>query len=178
MIEPSEKENDIRPLATSAEVELSLGDHRPLVYRSEAPLHSSVHRSSVKKSSPYSLMKSSGHQREKMKRTSPDEEMVKVEPGSSAKLEGVIDSTLAAFDVLQPKAKSASHLLKLAMGEYCFVNNTSCNELEDLHDLETGSALHQNMRLMLADSPTHQAQCGVRQSLLTMCFAKRTSRGP
>lgn len=39
------------------------------------------------------------------------------------------------------------------MREYRFLNDVSFNELEDLNEPETGSALHQNANLMLTNSP-------------------------
>lgn len=38
-----------------------------------------------------------------------------------------------------------------AMREYRFVRNTSLIELENFHELETDSALYQNVSLVLAD---------------------------
>lgn len=46
------------------------------------------------------------------------------------------------------------------MREYCFVVHASFDELEHLHELETGAALHQSVNLVLADFPysTRSAQ--------------------
>lgn len=62
-----------------------------------------------------------------------------------------IDVTQMASGTLQPEAQSATQMLMVAMREYCVVKDTSFNELEDLHKLEIGSTLHQNVNLLLAD---------------------------
>lgn len=63
------------------------------------------------------------------------------------------DATKTFFGSLQLEAESALLLVKVAMREYCFMENTSFSEVKDLHDLKMGSALHQNVNLVLADPP-------------------------
>lgn len=64
---------------------------------------------------------------------------------SVVKVEDVIEVTPAASDALKPEAGSAPQALKVVLREYCFVKDTSFNELEDLHKLQTGSAVHQSI---------------------------------
>lgn len=70
---------------------------------------------------------------------------------SVGKVDDVIDVRPAASGAQQLEAESALWKLKLAMMEYRFVKSISFNELEDLYDLDDGSALHQNVNLLLAN---------------------------
>lgn len=60
---------------------------------------------------------------------------------------------LAVSCALQPEAGSALQMLKLVVKEYCFVKNTSFDDLKDLHGHVTGSALSRNVNLVLANPP-------------------------
>lgn len=52
---------------------------------------------------------------------------------------------------------------KIRIIECCFVDDTSFNELDNLHDLERGSALHQNVNVVLDDPP--YITCSVRSQI-------------
>lgn len=52
---------------------------------------------------------------------------------------------------LQPEPEPFFHVLEVAMREYCFLKDTSINELKGLRELKTGSSLHQNLNFVLAD---------------------------
>lgn len=49
------------------------------------------------------------------------------------------------------------------MGEYCFLKGTTLSDLETPHKLETGSALHQNVSLALANL-THNTRSAQSQA--------------
>lgn len=83
------------------------------------------------------------------KRPSFDEEEGRVAAKSVGKVENVTTAP-GASDPLQLEAKSVFQDLKVAMAEYYFVKDTFLNELEHLHELETGFAPHQNVKLVLA----------------------------
>lgn len=65
----------------------------------------------------------------------------------------VFDATPAVSAALQPEADFSLHLLRVAARECCFIKNTSLQELQDMHELETDSVSHRNVNLMLADPP-------------------------
>lgn len=113
-----------------------------LLYRAEAPRRGSVHSSSVKKSKPSSsVVKTKRHSKE-LTKASLDERRVKAGVQSFIKLEDVIDAIQAVCGALQPEAESASHILKVAMREYCLLKDIFFKELEDLHVLETDFTLY------------------------------------
>lgn len=58
-----------------------------------------------------------------------------------AKMEDAIDVIPVASSAVQLEVESAFQMLKKATREYCFVKVASCNELEDVHELETGFSL-------------------------------------
>lgn len=66
-------------------------------------------------------------------------------------MENFIDAVPAASGPPQQEAESAFQLLKTAMTEHYLVQDTFFNEPEDLRELETDSALHLNVDLLLAD---------------------------
>lgn len=80
------------------------------------------------------------------------DEEVKAAGNSAIKKEDVTDVTSAASVALQPESESAIQVLIVPTTEYCFAKDTSLSELGDLHELDTSSALHQDVNLMLADS--------------------------
>lgn len=158
MIEQDDEGNAVRLPALSADVGLSAED-QPFVYRAGARGLDSVHSSSVKRREQSSSLMTFRRQGKKETRTSFDEGL-KGAAESVAKVKNLIGVTLAAFGTLQPEAELAFQVFKAAMREYCVVKDTSFNELENLHDLETGSALHQNTTLVLAD--TRDSTCSAQ----------------
>lgn len=142
VIELDEEGKAVRRLAASADVKPFLDDHRLLVYRARTPWLGSVRTSFVKKREPSSSsMMRIGIQSKKLTTTSFDEGG-KAAARSTAKVENVIETTLAAVGALWPEIDSAFPMLVLVMREYCLVQDTSFNELEGLHELEMGSAVH------------------------------------
>lgn len=93
-----------------------------------------------------------GRQSKRETRISPDD-AVKIAPESVAKMETVTEMTPAALGALYPEAELAFQVLKVVKREFRFVENTSFNPLEDLHELEKGCTLHQNKQPLLAGSP-------------------------
>lgn len=71
---------------------------------------------------------------------------------SVARMKDVTDMTPAASSPLHSEAESAFQVLKVALREYRLVKDTSFSELEELHELEAGSALHKMINLVLADT--------------------------
>lgn len=147
----------MRPPEASARVDTSRKDHRPLGYRAQALRLGSVDTTSVTKRKTSSSVKKTERQRKKVIRTGRGEKSVKVEVESLAKLEDVTNATPETSGTPQPEAKSACQLLKAAMGKYCLVSDIFFNELGDLHELESGLFLHQNVSLVLANRPLHHS---------------------
>lgn len=85
-----------------------------------------------------------------MARTTFDKGEVEIGAESGARVKDVIEVTPVASSPLQPEVKIALQVRKVAMRECWFVKDTSFNELENLHELEACSALHQNVSLVLA----------------------------
>lgn len=83
-------------------------------------------------------------------RISSKKEGTEVEVKSFAMVEDVRDAILAASSALEPEAKSAFSVLEVSMRKYRFFKDTFGNEKKHLQELETGSALHQSMNLVLA----------------------------
>lgn len=81
-------------------------------------------------------------------------EGVEVSVGNVTMVWDVTNISLAPSRALHSKAKTAYQVLKVATREHRFVRDTSCNELKDLCELHTSSALHQNVSLELA-SPSY-----------------------
>lgn len=72
---------------------------------------------------------------------------------SAAKVDKVIVATQALSGTLQPEAESGFQVVEVAKKEYRKVKETFFNEPEDLRELKKGSALHQKVNPVLADSP-------------------------
>lgn len=102
-----------------------------------------------------------GRQSKKVTRGSFDEHEVKVLAESVAKAEIVDDVTPTASGALQPKAGSGAQVSAVAMSQCCVVSDNFFNELEDMRELEKGSALHRNVNLVLAD-----ALCSTRGAMV------------
>lgn len=94
---------------------------------------------------------------------------------SVAKVENVNDATLAVFGKRQLEAKSPFHALKVAMKDYCLVKSTSFDEPTDRNGLETGSARHQNISLVLANPTQNTRRARGRASSAHDVFCKRKS---
>lgn len=64
--------------------------------------------------------------------------------------------------------------MKVAIGEYSFIKDTSFYELEDLNKEQTGYALHWNKTLVLADLPdnTQSTRAEVNISHDVLCNEK------
>lgn len=107
-----------------------------------------------------------GRQNQKITRTSFDDEGVGVAAESVVEAEDVTDVTPGASDALQLEAESVFWMFKVTMRKCRFVKDTSFSEPEDHHELETGSGLHQNVNLGLADPSynTRGAQSQVRST--------------
>lgn len=101
----------------------------------------------------------------KVKRASFDDEM-KIAAKGLAKVEEVTGVTRAASGAPQLEAESTSEVLKVAIRECCPGKDSFFSELEDLRDLETGSAPHQNLTLVLAEP-----RCSTRSALGQAIFA-------
>lgn len=152
-IEPDKERNAVRRQVTSIKTKLCIEDQRPLVYTAESPAFGTVHSFSVKNRKMSSSMKIARLESKKGKEDIPDEEGVRAEMESSARVEDAIHATPEVSCALPPVAKFAFQVSGIAMRDYRFVNDTSFNELEDLHGLETGSALQQNGNLVLVGLP-------------------------
>lgn len=76
--------------APTSEAGLSLGDHRPLTYKAEAPPLRSVHSSFLKKRKASSPMVATGHQSKKITRTSFDGKVMEAGAESVAEMKQVI----------------------------------------------------------------------------------------
>lgn len=93
---------------------------------------------------------------------------------SAAKVGDVTDVRLVTPGALQPEAQLHFQVFMVANRKFCFIEDTSFNELKDLLDLRMGSALPQSVSLVLSDACRALALRGFRPSLLTICFAKRS----
>lgn len=112
----------------------------------------------------------------KVRKASSDENAVKAVVECLTKLENVNDARTAVSSALQPKSASASRILEVAITEYCFVKDIFFSRSwGNLHELRTGSALHRNVKLVLADPRTALTVRGFEPALLTMRTSKRTS---
>lgn len=89
-------------------------DHRPLFYRAEAPRLGSVHGLVVKHRIISPSMIADGRQSNKIVRSRPNEEDVKAEGRSLAKVKKFTDATLGVSCALRLETKSAFQLLKVA----------------------------------------------------------------
>lgn len=89
-------------------------------------------------------------QSEKLTKTSFDEGS-KVAAKSAPKVEKVISVSRAASRAIKSGPESAFQVLNVVMKECCFIKITSVNELEDLQELKTNSALHQNAGVVVVD---------------------------
>lgn len=118
-------------------------------------------------------MTTAGSQSKKVTRTRIDG-VVRAAAESVGNAKDVIEVTPEASGALQPKARSGLQLLAVAMKRYCFVNNTSFSELEDLNEL--GSALHRNVKPVLADPPLIARSARGQASCAHDVFNKKTSR--
>lgn len=96
-------------------------------------------------------MRTTGTQSKTATRTRQIEETVKVKAKKSAQRENSADAKSAVFSALQPKSKCAFQVCRVAMQEYCFAQNTSVDEQEETHGLETNGALYRILNLVLAD---------------------------
>lgn len=96
----------------------------------------------------------------KTTRISFDGKRLKAGGKSMIRLEDVNGASPVVSGALQLEAKSSFQVYKTATRVHRFVTDTFLNELEDLHELETSSALHRNQNLVLADFPCsiHSAQ--------------------
>lgn len=74
-----------------------------------------------------------------------DEEEMSFVAGNVAKVDDVIEGTLATSGALQLEAESNFLVLKVAESDYCFVKDTSYGKLEDLQELKTSCALHHSV---------------------------------
>lgn len=76
----------------------------------------------------------------------------------------------------QLKAESTFQGLAVAMRECPFVHDTSSSELENLQELDTSSALHQNVAVVLADLPHGTCSTRGRVSSAHNLFCEREPR--
>lgn len=170
VIELNDEEKAVCLLATSADGRLSLGDHRAPVYRNEAPQLGSVHSSSAEKRTQPPSMMTIKCQSKRTTRTSPDGE--RAEAGAKgATMKKAVDEKPPASGALRREAGLARQVLELGITACSLVRDTSFNELDDFHELVTGSALHWIVSLALADplygtrraqgqnSSTHDVSC-------------------
>lgn len=134
VIELDNKANAVRSSATSDKVGLSLEDHQQLLYRAGAQRLGSVHTSSVKNRKQSSSVMTIAHQRKMFTRTT-FEEGGQGALESVAKQEYIRGVTTAESGPLEAEAESAFQVLVVAIEKYCFIQNTSCNELRDPHEL-------------------------------------------
>lgn len=104
------------------------------------------------------------------------DEGVKIAAENAAEVRDVTDMTPTASGALQPEAQSAFDRLKVALREYCFIKNTFLDEVEELQELETVSALRRNLNLVPVAPRTTLAVRGVTPAPLTMSSAKRLLR--
>lgn len=132
----------VRLSAASAYAGLSLEDHRSLFYRLGAPRLGFVRSSSVKNRSLSSSVMKIGLPSRHVTRGSFEEKRMKAGAESVKTVEAVNNATPAVSGVLQPEAKSAFQVPETAVREYWFVKESFLNGLKDLHELETGFALH------------------------------------
>lgn len=172
MIELNDEGSAARSLATVAEVVLSPEGHRPHVYRAEVSQLGLVLSSSVKKRKPSSSMITIGSQSKNVTRTSPDEELIKIEVESLKTGVDVKRATLAISGARQAEVESAFQVLEPAMREYSFVKDTSFKEPKDLQEPATGAALHGNANLMLADPSYHTSSAPGQASSAQVVFYK------
>lgn len=75
-------------------------------------------------------------------RTSSDEERAKAGLEFLPEIKGATHATPALSEALQSEGNFAFQVLEIFKTENCFFRDTSSNELKNLHELETGSALH------------------------------------
>lgn len=112
-------------------------------------------------------------QGEKVTITSCSEVKVNFGEESLGMLVDVTHATPVVFRALQLKAESAFEVLSVAMRDYHISKNTYINEREDPHELQIGSALHQNVNLILADSPYSTPSAQGQASSAHIFFCKR-----
>lgn len=118
--------------------------------RAETPRLSPAHISILKKrNQSFSLMKAGSHSN-KLGRTSFNER-VKVAAESAAAVGSVSDATPAVSDALSPEAELVFKAANVDVKKRSFVKDTSFTEPANLHDQETGFALHQNLSMVLAN---------------------------
>lgn len=96
---------------------------------------------------------------------------------SAKKMKNVICTTPAACSALQPEGNSPFQALQIAMKKYCLVKGTTVSELEDLHDLKGGSALHQSVNLVLGSPPYNARSARGQTKLAHDVFSRGNIKG-
>lgn len=83
--------------------------------------------------------------------------------------------TWAASSSLLGGAKFSCQVLKIAVREYCVIEDTFFSELEDRHELEKSSLLYRNVELVLNDSldNTRSARAQAQSSHDVLCNKTR-----
>lgn len=112
---------------TTAHVELPPEHQQQLMYRAEALRLLSDSVSFVKKKKPSSSLMTIERQSKKVKRTSFHKE-TRAAAESAAMVENIVDVTPAVSGPLRQEADSTSQFLEVAMGDYCFIKDTSFSE--------------------------------------------------
>lgn len=105
----------------------------------------------MKKVNLSSSLRTTGRLSKEVKRTNFKEEGVKAKAKCETELKNVVDGRSAVSGTLPQEVESTYQDLKQAMRQFYLVEDTLVTDLKDLHELKAGSALHQNLNLVLQD---------------------------
>lgn len=153
MIKLDEEENALSPPATAPEVEPCPKEHRPLVYRAEAPCFSFLGSSVAKKRKNFSSVMTNGPRGRKVMRGGKNKAGIGAGQGSLVKAADVIDAALTDSDAPRSEAESAVQVLNAAKREYLFARDETFSELDDLYELKACSALSRKVSMVSAGTP-------------------------